>query len=115
MSKRYGPPYDPALRQTEHGISLYNAWRTVRRYPHCEEWDYFPTFYDWSLQNGFVLGSRLHTKDDDKPFSPDNCEWHIPEGSEDAFPPGWADEWNKTVNRIRKHYGLPLFGGDEDA
>lgn len=115
MSKRYGPAYDPTLRQTEHGVSLYNAWRTVRRHPHCEEWEYFPTFYDWSLQNGFAMGARLQTKDADKPFSPDNCEWLLLQKHDRAEELRWIKQWNKTVNRIRKHYGLPLIGGDDDA
>lgn len=115
MGKLYGPAYDPTLRQTEHGVSLYNAWRTVRRHLHCEEWEYFPNFYDWSLQNGYELGSRLRAKDPGKPFGPDNCEWFLFKKHDRTEELRWIARWNKTVNCIRKHYGLPLLGGDDDG
>lgn len=107
----YGEPYDPALRETEHGSKLYQCWRKVRKATHCEEWGYFPNFYTWAMQNGYESGAWLRRVDDSKPYEVGNCAWYIPGGGESAFPPGWADEWNKTVNRIRKYYGMPPLEG----
>ena len=114
MARRdYGKPYDPALRKTEHGEKLYNVWRRVRRYPHCEEWDYFPTFYEWAMQSEYTLGAWLRLRDQDKPFSPDNYIWYVTREKEDnyLYDEQWIADWNKTVNRIRKHFGLPPLEG----
>lgn len=117
MGKRYGEPYDPEMRESDHGARLYNAWKKLRKFPHCEEWDCYPAFYTWSLENGYVIGAWLRLHNQSGPYAPDNCVWYIPGGYdfEPPPPPSWADEWNKTVNRIRKHYGLPLLGGDDDG
>lgn len=113
MGKRVGESYDPKLRKTELGSKLYSAWKRVRKYPHVEEWDNFPVFYEWAIQSEFVDGAWLRRIDDDQPFSPDNCEWYTVNLENDNIPPGWADEWNKTVNRIRKYYGMPPLEGTE--
>lgn len=115
MGKRYGEPYDPAIRKSDHGSRLYNMWKHLRRYPYCEEWDRFPAFYNWAMQNGFIIGTRLQRIDDSQPYGPDNCEWYVPRKMTDdpAVSQKWADEWNKTVNRIRKHYGMPPLEGTE--
>ena len=109
----YGEPYDPALRQTEHGSKLYQCWRTVRKNQHTTDWDYFPAFYEWAMQNGYQSGAWLQRNDPDKPYEPGNCAWHIPEYKKNRVPKEWADGWNKTVNRIRKHYGMPPLRGTE--
>lgn len=111
MGKRYGDPYDPKLRKTEHGSKLYATWKTVRRKLHCKEWDYFPTFYEWAMQSGYESGEWIRRIDKNYPYSPDNCIWYSPKEEVEHIPPEWADEWNKTVNRIRKHYGMPPLEG----
>lgn len=108
MAKTYGEPYDREMRETEHGSRLYQAWRRVRKHPHVEAWGSFPSFYSWAVNNGYVLGARLFQIDASLPYGPDNCDWYIRE----ELSQNWADEWNKTVNRIRKHYGMPPLGGD---
>lgn len=113
MGKRYGEPYDPALRKTDHGSRLYAAWKSMRKHPHCEEWDYFPTFYDWAMQSGYEAGTWLRRIDKDMPYTTDNCIWYSPNEEKEYIPPEWADEWNKTVNRIRKYYGIPPLEGTE--
>ena len=109
MSKRYGEPYDPALRKTEHGALLYQMWRRVIKSDHFEDWTYFPTFYEWAMQDGYVSGEWLRRYDKTKPFSPDNCYWYSTK--KDYISPEWRANWNKTVNRIRKHYGMPPLEG----
>lgn len=112
MGKYCGEPYDPELRTTEHGSRLYSTWRNIRKRPHCEQWESFLPFYNWSVKNNYSLGAKLRLIDKEKPYCPENCVWYSPKLDEDdpPPPPKWADEWNKTVNRIRKHYGMPPLG-----
>ena len=110
---KFGEPYDPALRNTECGMNLYNVWRRVRRGLHIDEWDYYPNFYEWAMRNGYTLGATLRIIDTNKPYAPDNCTWYIPGDGNRHVPVSFADEWNKTVNRIRKHYGMPPLEGTE--
>lgn len=111
MSKHIGEPYDPALRQTEHGSKLYQTWRKVRQAPHLEEWGYFPTFYEWAMQDGYTTGAWLRRIDENEPYEPSNCQWYIPGETDKYVSPEWADTWNKTVNRIRKYCGMPPLEG----
>lgn len=111
--KRVSAPYDPALRESKQGQSIYNMWRKLRKAPHCEEWENYPTFYYWVIQNGYAPGSWLRRIDNNKPYTPDNCTWYVVGDNERHVQPGWADEWNKTVNRIRKYYGMPPLEGTE--
>lgn len=107
MSKQYGKPYDPALRETEHGSKLYQIWKRIRKSPHSEAWDHFPTFYDWAMQNEYETGFWLRKIDCNGSYTPDNCVWYSPKEKKEHIPAEWADRWNKTVNRIREHYGMP--------
>ena len=113
MGKHVGKAYDPALRESEAGSRLYNSWRKIRRHPHCDEWTDYQTFYEWALREGYKIGDWLVLLDPDKPYGPDNCKWHM---AHYADPPpsdytAWVYEWNVTVNRIRKHYGMPPLEG----
>ena len=112
MGKR---SYDPALRKTEHGSKLYETWKRVRTQLHCEEWGHFPTFYEWALQSGYETGAWLRLDNNDGLYCPENCVWYYPGEDEDSehVPAAWADTWNKTVNRIRKYYGMPPLEGTE--
>ena len=112
---KFGKQYGSELRSTEHGASLYHTWRTVRRHDHCEEWDYFPTFYDWAMNNGFELGAKMFVLDANKPYSADNCIWFACHKDETLFDHQRIRKWNKTVNRIRKHYGMPPLEGTSYA
>lgn len=109
MGKFAGKPYDPELRRSEHGSRLYGVWRKLRRHPYCEEWNDFPAFYAWAIHNGYSLRSTLKRLDKNKPYGPDNCVWN----TKNPVDPEWADVWNATVNRIRKHYGMPPLEGTE--
>lgn len=104
-------PYDPTLRQTEHGSKLYSTWRKITKSPHCDDWSYFPAFYEWAMQNGYEIGSWLKREDTDGPFSPQNCFWYFPHEKGTNFHKEDIDKWNKTVNRIRKYYGMPPLEG----
>lgn len=107
--------YDPMLRKTEHGASLYQTWRKIRMNPHCEEWDSFPGFYNWAMKNGYTLSAWLRLVDALGPYCPENCVWYFP--GEDkwkrANTDSWIEKWNRSVNRIRKHYGMPPLEGTD--
>lgn len=115
MGKRVGKAYDPSIRLTECGSRLYNSWRKVRKHPHCDEWNDFQTFYTWAMQNGYALGTWLRLIDESKPYCPSNCEWHLSGISYEKKSADceWIYDWNATVNRIRKHYGMPPLEGTE--
>ena len=107
---KYGVPYDPAIRKTECGKHLYNTWRRIRKCTHCKEWDYFPTFYDWALQSGYELGAWLRRFDDNEPYNEENSYWYTA-GDDYLYDEQWIADWNRAVNRIRKHYGMPPLEG----
>jgi hypothetical protein len=107
MPKHIGNPYDPAVRKTEHGAKLYGAWRRVREHQHCKEWDYFPAFYEWAMENGYTTGARLRMINTNGMHCPENSEWYIHKNNPDRIDTACAESWNKTVNRIRKYYGMP--------
>ena len=110
MGKRVGKPYDPDLRYSEEGARLYQAWRRVRSRPHCDEWEDFQTFYEWAVENGYEFGDWLQLVEGETEYAPDNCVWYTPQGGMRQSK-HWMDKWNKSVNRIRKHYGMPALRG----
>jgi hypothetical protein len=65
------------------------------------------------MQSGYSQGVLLRRIDKDEPYCPENCVWRPTRGvSDNAFDEeGWIYDWNRAVNRIRKHYGMPPLEG----
>lgn len=103
--------YDPNQRQSEHGSRLYQLWRKIKKLPHDEVWVDYRTFYNWAMESGYELDMFLRLIDDNEPWGPNNCVWIVHGSKKNYIPSEWADGWNKTVNRIRKHYGMPPLEG----
>jgi len=41
----------------------------------CDEWSDYEVFYDWALSSGYKNKLTLERTDNDKGYSPSNCEW----------------------------------------
>lgn len=100
------------LTKSRTGQALYARWCKIRK-DSSPEFQAFEDFAAWAhatagdeLKNSV----RLHRIDATKPYSPENCCWG---DTEKALDPSYKQEqirkWNRTVNRIRKYYGMPLF------
>ena len=110
---RHRVVYDKALKETPEWKILYNRYFNIGSQRYKDIFATFLEFYDWSMANGFVLGAKLVRRDPTKPWTLDNCRWGMPPEKKSTL---WGDEqreaidkWNKTVNRIRIHYGLTPF------
>lgn len=62
------------------GADEYKAERYEKRgITVCDEWrDDFMAFYNWAIANGWKKGLQLDRKDNNKGYSPDNCQWVTP-------------------------------------
>lgn len=89
---------------------VYSKWRRALKLGCCEEWKKFETFYRWAMKTGFVYGAVLKRHNNNKPYSPRNCYWQDGEKTNKSFSAmDFCSLWNKTVNRIREHYGMESF------
>lgn len=100
---------EKALLDNEHGYDLHAIWRRLLKKPHCEAFESFAVFYNWAIRDGYVKGALLNRKDRQMAFSPENCEWRDPVSDEPIYgmeEKAWINKWNKTVNHLRKAWGM---------
>lgn len=94
MCIKCSPLSNPQLLKSSHGLNikhpLYKRWcGMIRRCKDpkkatsylnkgitvCDEWKNYDKFYYWSLSNGFRIDLELDRIDNDKGYSPNNCQW----------------------------------------
>lgn len=58
-----------------------------------------------------MIGDKLLRRDESKPYGPENCYWESPDQAEMSplWKVDWCLRWTETVNRLRRHFGLPEF------
>ena len=104
--------------RTTHGMKrsrLYRIWESMKtrcnnpssqRYEDyggrgikvCNDWEHFEAFRDWALANGYQEHLTIDRKDNDGPYSPENCRWATMK----------AQQSNKRNNFLLTHNGKTL-------
>lgn len=103
--------YPREMIETDEGKSLYAVWLRIRSDAVDLFVDY-PRFFRWAMANGFRCGSRLRRHNPDAPYGPDNCSFNYKDLENQYLNPDLkrrANEWNRTVNRIRRFYKMRPF------
>lgn len=88
---------------------LYDLWECSSDIPRVPEWDDFPTFRDFALSKGYKAGYKFCRRCADQPLGPHNYRIAVHSGGYTVAEQQTMDLWNRTVNRIRAAYGMPLF------
>ena len=100
----------------------YNDWGG-RGIVVCNEWkDDFEAFYNWSINNGYQDDLSIDRIDNNKGYSPDNCQWvdrkiqnrntrrnhYITINGETHCISEWCDilglKYTKIIQRINRHH-----------
>lgn len=99
--------------KTKH-TRLYGRWANIKNRCHnkkskdypkyggrgiyvCDEWLHdFKAFHDWAISNGYRSELQLDRKDNNGPYSPENCRWSTPKANSNNR----RDNISITVNGI---------------
>ena len=88
---------------------LYQKWWNIKNKPCSPSFKDFHKFCEWAKNNGYDESGDLRRYDSSGEFSEHNCYW-TSENDETLgrkIRQASIDKWNKTVNSIRKYYGMP--------
>ena len=108
--------YDVELMKSDEGKALYDRWLRIRSVGCCQEWENdFMAFVRWAIDSGFEIGAHIKRYSKAKDYSPHNCYWSLcsQKATANYKATAFCSLWNKTVNRIREHYGMMLFDVNE--
>lgn len=62
----------------------------------CQEWNNFNIFHEWAMSHGYSDDLTIDRIDNDKGYSPDNCQWVTMKDQQN----------NRTNNRIISYNGV---------
>ena len=116
MPRNFSVTYTEEMTLSDHGSRLYSRWKNLKHQPHDIAFDAYADFYKWAMDNGFEPGMKIARLDDRLPYSPDNCYFtqmcvngknpYVVSPQEQKR---LAAGWNRTVNKLRRHFGLKPF------
>ena len=89
---------------------MYHKWKRILKLGCCEEWRDFEAFCRWAKEVGYEDGATLKKFNVTLPFAPGNCFFLKRDITGGIDPVEFNNRWNKTVNRIREHYGMEPLG-----
>jgi len=69
----------------------------------CKEWFDFPVFYEWAINNCYMVGLTIDRKDPNGNYEPNNCRWVTPQVQSLNRRPkkGRGVSWDKRRNKWR--------------
>ena len=73
----------------------------------CKEWHTAKNFIDWGLKNGYQHGLYLDRIDNNKDYSPVNCQWVTAKESVNNRKP--RSEWHRPKQKINKQKAKEMY------
>lgn len=86
-------------------------WKKIRKSEIPNMFDGFQDFSNWSVNNGYKYGRRLHRIDKGAEYSPDNMEWvdvNVNSQSNEIAKQKAISKWDAFIKPIRKQFEKEL-------